>query len=153
MIRRTTALTVATVVWLALGVGVGAAAAQTPVSAPPAAAQSVTVDLSDVFDPTRNQGVLVRTGDASSASLLAVYVGLSVVGVTLGAITVRRRYLALKAHELVTGVVIGRRARTEFWNPVSRSAVPMLVRSAEAVAMTEHGPPVRAGHVGGASYG
>ena len=103
--------------------------------------------------------------------MLAVYLGLSIVGLTLGVITARRRLLAVKATERITGVVVGRRTRTEFWDlglvPIrpqarrgrspfqtaQRSASPMLLGSGDTVTITEHGPPVRAGYAGGATDG
>lgn len=179
MIRRSTAaVTLGAVAWLVLAVPLARAQAPEP---PPTGAEaptdpgshSIAVDLTGAVDPAVDQGVLVRGTDATGASLVAVYVGLSVVGATLAAITVRRRYLAVEAAELATGVVVGRRHRAEFWTtgPHSpptpapdpaprrrprwggRPAVAMLVGSGDAVAVTEHGPTVRAGFAGGASDG
>ena len=166
-------MTVGVVVWLTLGAF--PAGAQT--DAPPPVGDSVgvatiAVDLAGVNDPGPDRGVLVRTDSTSAAPMLAVYLGLSIVGLTLGVITARRRLLAVKATERITGVVVGRRTRTEFWNlglrpnpagrlrggrspfqTAQRSALPMLLGSGDTVTITEHGPPVRAGYAGGATDG
>ena len=105
------------------------------VSAPPALAQAagqpagaVVVQVGDV-DPPVDRGVLVRTGDASPAPALAVLVGLSVVGATLAAITARRRTLHPRAVERATGVMAGRRARTDLRGlPASPGSASRSVR-------------------------
>ena len=176
MIRRTTVVTVGVIAWLALVAM--PAGAQTPLADNGASTADVVpvpvaVDLTGVLDPPVDTGVLVRSEAVSSAPMMAVYFGLSLLGLTLGVITARRRLLALKATELATGVVVGRRARTEFWGsgagpervaagivggrprfrPTARSGVSMLLGSGDTVTIAEHGPPVRAGYAGGATDG
>lgn len=164
------------VAWLVLGVlPAGAQATSSPSAGATAAAATgtVAVDLTGAVDPHVDRGVLARTDQPSTAPMLAVYLALSVLGLTLALITGRRHLLAVRAGELVTGVVVGRRARGEFWTPgggpdwaasaaggarprrgpASRSGRAMLVGSAETVMIAEHGRRVRAGYAGGATDG
>ena len=173
MIRRAVAVTVGALAWLALAaLPAGAQAAAAP---PPStdATATVVVDLTGAVDPRTDRGVLARTDDRSTAPMLAVYLGLSVLGLTLGLIIGRRHLLATKASELVTGVVVGRRARGEFWTlgagpdrvaaasatgpprlgPAARSGRALLLGSGDTVTIAEHGLSVRAGYAGGATNG
>ncbi|MEA2828803.1 MAG: hypothetical protein QOG43_3242 [Actinomycetota bacterium] len=158
MIRRTTAVTLAMVAWLAF-VALPAGAQASPSASPPPVSTPVVVDLTGALTPAVDTGVLVRARTPSATPMMAVYIGLSLVAVTLALITARRRLLAVKAGELATGVVIGRRARAEFWNggpqlhTGGRSTRPRLVGSAETVMITEHGRRVRAGYAGGGTDG
>ena len=139
MIRRTTVVTVGMIAWLALvamPAGAQTAVADTGSTTADVGPAPVAVDLTGALNPPVDTGVLVRSEATSTAPMMAVYFGLSLLGLTLGVITARRRLLALKATELATGVVVGRRARTEFWGSGSgpervaaatvggRSAVP-----------------------------
>ena len=145
------------VAWLAL-VALPAGAQAAPPSAAEAPAP-VVVDLTGALNPAVDTGVLVRAETPSAMPMAAVYIGLSLVAATLAVITARRRLLAVKAGELATGVVVGRRARAEFWSggpqhlPTARSVRPRLVGSAETVMIAEHGRRVRAGYAGGATDG
>lgn len=176
MIRRTRVVTVGAIAWLALvalPAGAQTSVADTGSSTADIGTAPVAVDLTGALNPPVDTGVLVRSGAASTAPMMAVYFGLSLLGLTLGVITARRRLLALKATELATGVVVGRRARTEFWGsgagpervaagtvggrsrfrPTARSGVSMLLGSRDTVTIAEHGLPVRAGYAGGATDG
>jgi hypothetical protein len=122
----------------------------------------VVVDLSGTMDPRADTGVLVRSDTSSAAPAMAVYLGLSLLAATLTVIAARRRLLAVRASELATGVVIGRRHRAEFWSnvgtrpqyrPEARSAPPRLLGSTKVKLIAEHGPPVRAGYRGRATDG
>lgn len=167
MIRRAPAAVV-----LAALVGLGFVA--TPAGAQ-TAGPAVTVDLSGQIDAPADEGVLVRTDSTTLAPMMAVYVGLSLVGTTLALITLRRRgrHRTAAADERTTGVVPGRRSRADFWDlpglspkapsrvprarpslrPQARSGLSMLVGSGETESIAEHRPPVRAGYVRGANDG
>lgn len=81
----------------------------------------VVVDLVGEVEAGPDQGVLVRTAGSSMAPMLAVYVGLTLLGGTLALITSRRRVLTVRARELATGVAAGRRARSDFWDTQPRA--------------------------------
>jgi len=132
---------------------------------------TVVVDLVGEVDPTVDEGVLVRTTGSSMAPMLAVYVGLTVLGGTLALITARRRILTVRARELATGVAAGRRGRTDFWDAqpsvaagpapgrtpipktgrIARSRPRMLVVSCETVPMVEALPSARTAPARGAN--
>ncbi len=163
------------VAWLAFGAmpagAQTAAASGSAASSQAPVAATVAVDLTGTLEPGVDRGVLVRTGRASTAPMLAVYIGLSVVGATLALITARRRRLSVQATEPHTGVVVGRRTRAAWGigarfrraapagsdgvrqGPLARSGVAMLLGSGDSLMIAEHGPPVRAGHTGGATNG
>ena len=159
---------VGVVAWLVLWAPPGSA--QSAAAGSTAAAGAVVVQVGEV-DPPVEQGVLVRTTDATVAPTLAVLIGLSVVGATLAAITARRRTLQVRAVERTTGVMAGRRARTDFWGlpaspgtsslsipaprqaprprPLVTSGVPMHVPSGAGSSPVETRRPVRAGSARG----
>ena len=128
MIRRTTtSLIIGVVAWLVLWAP--AASAQTAPAGSTVAAGPVVVQVGEVEAPA-GRGVLVRTTDATVAPTLAVLIGLSVVSATLAAITARRRTLQVRAVERTTGVMAGRRARTDFWGLPASPGAPALSMAA-----------------------
>jgi len=164
MIRRGLAV-LGGAVWLAiLATPAGAQTAPTPGSG------AVAVSVTDEVGPAIDEGVLARSSAATLAPAAAVYVGLSVLGATLGMVTTRRRSRKLRAIERTTGLAARRRDKAAFWDlpaepsparPVparrtlvrARSGLPILVGSVDTVSVAEHRPTVRAGYAGGANDG
>ena len=174
MIRRAVAVTVGVVAWLALV----ALARRRPETALPDCRHGrhrhhpVVVDLTGDVDPGSTRGCWRAPDRATMAPMLAVYVGLSVLGLTLG----RDHRSAPPAGagrpaNWRPAWSVGRGPEAEFWDPgqartgrpaaatgppgsVRSSIRPaMLVGSGDTVSIAEHGPPVRAGYARGATDG
>lgn len=168
MIRRV-ALAVILGVMIGLAVMATSVAAQSGAVHTGTAASSdvVAVVLADEFAAGVDDGVLGRSDTVTTAPLLAVYIGLSVLGATLALITSRRRALTVRRIELATGVAAQRR-RADFWDlPAERAelvsarrgfvrprlagrpSLALLLGSGGTMSISEHRPKIRAGYARG----